>query len=97
MWISHRAEVREKWGSTWISMEPRSLALRGLAKPNRMRFRYVRAHYENTVAVGEVPLVISSRAAAKRGAQTGHRCAVSYSGPVLDREHPKPAIEQFFD
>jgi len=52
------------------------------------------AHDQDAVAVGQVLLVIGGRAAAERGAQTGHRGAVSYPRLVLDRHHAQAAAEQ---
>ena len=72
----------------------------GLHRPaegHGVGLRRVRAHEQNTVTVGEVLLVVGGRAAAERGAQTGHRGAVSYPRLVLDRHHSQPTAEQLLD
>ena len=57
----------------------------GEPEADRMRFGHVRAHDQNAVGILHVFLKASGRAAAERGAQTGHRSAVSYSSLIFDR------------
>ncbi len=61
------------------------LGLHGPAETDRLSLSHVRSHEEDAIAIGHVLLIICGRAAAERGAQTGHRGAVSYSRLVLDR------------
>src|SRR5579871_3803874 len=61
------------------------LGLHGPAETNRMGLGHVRPHEQDAVTVCEVLLIVGSRAAAKRGAQTGHRCAMSYPRLILNR------------
>ena len=63
------------------------------AEGHGVGLRRVRAHEQDAVAVGHILLVVGGCAAAERGAQTGHRGAVSYPRLVLDRDHPQPATE----
>ena len=86
-----------KRGSTWISVAPFSFAFIGQRKPTGMGLGHVRAHEQDAVAVGQVLLVVGGRAAAERGAQTGHRGAMSYPGLVLDGDHAQAAAEQLLD
>jgi hypothetical protein len=62
-----------------------------------LRLSHVRTHEQDAIAVGHILLIICGRAAAERGAQTGHRSAMSYSRLVLDRHHSKAAAEQLLD
>ena len=91
------ADVRVNRGSTWISVAPVLLRLHRPAEADRVGLGHVRAHEQDAVAVGEVLLVGGGRAAAERGAQTGHRGAMSYPGLVLDRDHSQSAAEQLLD
>src|SRR5436853_370996 len=65
----------------WIDVNQRRAAFTRFHRPaetNRMGLRHVGAHDQDAVGVGQILLEISSRAAAEGGAQTGHRCAMSY-------------------
>ena len=78
------ALVRVKRGSTWITSAPRSRASITHWKPDRVVLGHVRAHDHDAVRVLEVLLEGRGAASSERGAQTGHRGAVSYAGLVLD-------------
>ena len=73
------------------------LGLHGPAEADRVGLGHVRAHDQDAVAVGQVLLVVGGRAAAERGAQTGHRGGVSYPRLVLDRDHAQAGREQLLD
>ncbi len=73
------------------------LGLHGPLEADRLSLRHVRSHKQDAIAIGHVLLIICGRAAAERGAQTGHRGAVSYSRLVLDRHHSQPAAKQLLD
>src|ERR1700749_520849 len=73
------------------------LGLHGPTETDRLSLGHVRSHEEDAVAIGHVLLIIGGRAAAERGAQTGHRSAVSYSRRVLDRYHSQSTAEQLLD
>ena len=62
-----------------------------------MRFGHIRSHDENAVAVLQVFLKSCSGAASERGAQTGHRSAVSYAGLIFNRDHAQAAAEEFLN
>src|SRR4051795_3855824 len=61
-----------------------------------MGLGHVRAHDQDAVRVLQVLLVISGAAAPERGAQTGHRRAVSYARLVLDLDRAERR-EQLLD
>ncbi len=67
------------------------------AKPDRMGFRHIRPHDQNAIAVFQVLLVICRCPAAKRGAQTGHRCGVSNTRLVFDVNDTESSPKQFLD
>ena len=73
------------------------LGLHRPAEADGMGLGHVRAHEQDAIAVGQVLLVGGGRAAAERGAQTGHRGAVSYPRLVFDRHHAQAAAEQLLD
>ena len=58
-----------------------------------MRFRHIRAHEQNAVGILHIFLKTRGRAAAERGAQTGHRSAVSNTGLIFDRNDTQAAVE----
>src|SRR6202044_1451477 len=83
-----------------IDMDQRpasQLGLHGPLEADRLSLRHIRSHEEDAIAIGHVLLIICSRTAAERGAQTGHRGAVSYSRLVLDRHHSQPTAEQLLN
>src|ERR1700760_5098736 len=63
------------------------LGYHGPAEADGLSLGHIRSHEQDAIAVGHVLLIICSRAAAERGAQTGHRGTMSYSCLVLDRYH----------
>src|SRR5262245_6806889 len=67
------------------------------AEADRMRFRHVGSHDQHAIAVGEIALKGGRRSASERGAQTGHRGAMSNASLVFDRENPEPAREELLD
>src|SRR6266436_3584475 len=67
------------------------------AKADRMRFGHGRAFDQNAIGVGEILLRSRSSAPAERGAQTGHRAAMSYPGLVGNAHHSQASGKQFFD
>src|SRR5438132_12557026 len=67
------------------------------AKADRMRFGHGRAFDQNAIGVGEILLRGRSSAPAERGAQTGHRAAMSYPRLVGYAHHPQAESEQFSD
>ena len=73
------------------------LCFHGPAETDRLRFGHIRSHEQDAVTVRHVLLVICGRTAAERGAQTGHRGAMSYSRLVFDRHDPQSAAEQLFN
>ena len=85
---------------TRIDVDQLRAALLGLHRPaeaDRMGLGHVRAHDQDAVAVGQVLLIAGGRTAAERGAQTGHRCAMSYPGLIFDRDHAQSAAEELLD
>jgi hypothetical protein len=66
-------------------------------KSDGVIFRHRRSHNENCVGVAEVLLRGGSSAASERGAQTGHRGAVSYTGLVADANHAQTSCKKFLD
>jgi hypothetical protein len=66
------------------------------AEAHRMLLRHGRSHDEDRVGVGEILQRRRRPAAPERGAQTGHRGAVSYPRLIADRHHPKPAGVELF-
>jgi hypothetical protein len=62
-----------------------------------MRFRHGRALDQYAIGIGEIFLGGGRASASERGAQTGHRAAVSYPGLIGNAHHSQPAGEQFFD
>src|SRR5204863_5288629 len=82
-----------------IDMNYRRAALFGLhypAKTDRMRLSHRRALDQNAVRVSEILLRGRSSAPAKRGAQTGHRAAMSYPRLVGHTHHSQACGEKFF-
>jgi hypothetical protein len=67
------------------------LGLHGPLEADRLSFSHIGSHEQDAITVGHVLLIICGRAAAERGAQTGHRSAVSNPRLVLDRHHSQPA------
>src|SRR5437879_13066602 len=67
------------------------------AKADRMRFGHGRAFDQNAIGVGEILLRSRSSAPAERGAQTGHRAAMSYPCLVGYADHPQAESEKFSD
>ncbi len=55
----------------------------GEAKSDGVRFRHVGTHEQNAIAVLQILLKSSSRSPAQRGAQTGHRSAVSNTSLIF--------------
>src|SRR5437773_1601207 len=66
------------------------------AETDWMRLSHRRALDQNAVRVSEILLRGRSSAPAKRGAQTGHRAAMSYAGLVGDTHHSQACGEKFF-
>src|SRR5437763_17108457 len=80
-------------------MEDLRAAPLGLHDPleaDRVRLGHVRPHDHDAVRVLEVLLEGGGTAAPERGAQTGHRRAVSYAGLVLDLDRAERR-EQLLD
>src|SRR5207253_11189878 len=67
------------------------------AKADRMRFGHGRAFDQNAIGVGEILLRGRSSAPAERGAQTGHRAAMSYPRLVGYADHSQAESEEFSD
>ena len=87
-------------GVAGVDMDYGSPAAAGLhykAKGNRMALGHIRAHNQDTVGVGQVPLGRGRGSPPKRSAQPGHRGAVSDPGLVLDPDHPQTARKKFLD
>lgn len=66
------------------------------SEADRVGLGHVRAHYQHAVAILKVLLEGSRGSSSVGGAQTGHRCAVSYSCLVFDRDN-SGGIEELFD
>jgi hypothetical protein len=62
-----------------------------------MRLGHRRAFDQNAIRVSEILLRGRSSAPAERGAQTGHRAAMSYPRLVGHTNHPQASGEKFFD
>src|SRR4029453_5998347 len=67
------------------------------SEPDGMRLGHRRPDDQNRVRVDEILLRRRRAAAPERGAQTGHRGAMSYPGLVADRHHPQAAAEELLD
>src|ERR1044071_7960959 len=67
------------------------------AETDRVTFGHGRALDQNTIGVSEILLRSRSSAPAERGAQTGHRAAMSYPRLVGYAYHPQAESEQFSD
>ena len=52
---------------------------------------------QNAIGIGEILLRAGSSAPVERGAQTGHRAAMSYPRLVGDAYHPQAEGEEFAD
>src|SRR5579871_984284 len=80
---AHRARACE----ARVDVDDLRAALPGLEHPletHRVVLGHVRAHDHDAVGVLQVLLEVRGPASSERGAQTGHRGAVSYAGLVLD-------------
>src|SRR5262249_45024636 len=62
-------------------------------EPHRVVLGHVRAHDRDAVGVRKILLELRGAASSERGAQTGHRGAVSYTGLVLDLNDAEPGEE----
>ena len=94
--VGERAGARK----AWIDMNDGGaafLCFHDPAKAERMRFGHQRAFDQNAISIGEILLRSRSSAPAERGAQTGHRAAMSYTGLVGYAHHPQAESEQLFD
>jgi hypothetical protein len=60
------------------------LGLHGPSETHGVGLGHVRSHEQDAIAIRQILLVIGGRAAAERGAQTGHRGGVSSSRLILD-------------
>src|SRR6266852_7316324 len=94
--VGQSARAREPWidvndGCTAL------LCFHHPAKTDRVRFRHRRTLYYYTIGVGEILLRGRSSATAERGAQTGHRAAMSYPGLVGHTDHAQACGEKFLD
>ena len=78
------ALVRQKRGSTWMTLAPRSRAFITQRKPTGCASAIEEPWIEDAVGVLEVLLEVGGAAAPERGPQTGDRGGVSYAGLVLD-------------
>ena len=67
------------------------------AKTDRMRLGHGRAFDQNAICIRQVLLRGRSSAPAERGAQTGHRAAMSYPGLVGYTHHAQASGKQFFN
>ena len=88
----HRARARE----ARIDVDHLRAALARLhhpLEPDRMVLRHVRAHDHDAVGVLQVLLERRRAAASERGAQTGHRGAMSNAGLVLDLHDAERGVE----
>ena len=63
------------------------------AEADRVGLGHVGAHDEHAIAILKVFLECGGGSPAEGGAQTGHRCAVSYAGLVLDCHHAQVGEE----
>jgi hypothetical protein len=71
------------------------LRLHNPSKSYRVRFGHRRAFDQNAIGVREILLRGRSSAAAKRGAQTGHRAAMSYPRLIGHTDHPQAGGKKF--
>ena len=80
-----------------MTVAPRSRALITQRKPTGCVLGHRRAHDQDRVGVREILLRRRRAAAPERGAQTGHRGAMSYPGLVADGDHAQAAGEELLD
>src|SRR5246500_4835989 len=64
---------------------------------DRVILRHIRAHNQNGVRIHKIARRSRRSASTERGAQTGHRRAVSYTGLVADADHAQAGREELFD
>ena len=67
------------------------------AKTDRVRFGHRGTFDQNAICIRQILLRGGSSAPAERGAQTGHRAAMSYTGLVGYTDHAQASGEQLFD
>ena len=94
--VCQRACARE----TWINVDDGRAAFFRFhhpAKTDRVRFGHGGAFDQNAICVGEILLRGRSSAPTERGAQTGHRAAVSYPCLVGHTNHPQAGGKEFLD
>src|SRR6266498_4904667 len=72
------------------------LRLHHPSKSYRVRFGHRRAFNQNAIGVCEVLLRGRSSTPAERGAQTGHRAAMSYPRLVGHTDHAQAGSEKLF-
>ena len=83
-----------------IHMNDFAAALARLHHPleaDRMLLGHRRTDDQNCIRIGKRLLRCGCSASSYRGAQTGHRRAVSNSGLVADANHAQTSCEQFLD
>src|SRR4051794_21278732 len=94
--MSAIAEVRVNLGSTWMIVAPFSRASTTKRNPTGC-CSAIDDPMIRSVGVREILLGRGGAAAAERGAQTGHRGAMSYPGLIADRDHAEAGGEQLLD
>ena len=87
-------------GKPWINMNDRRavlLCFHHPAKTDRVRLGHRGTFDQDAIGIGQILLRGRSSAPAERGAQTGHRAAMSYAGLVGHTDHAQAAGEKFFN
>src|ERR1044071_2478771 len=90
--VGQRAGARE----AWIDVYDRGALLLRFhhpAKTNRMRFGHRGTFDQNAICVCQILLRSRSSAPTERGAQNGHRAAMSYTGLVGYTHHAQASRE----
>src|SRR5262245_50762705 len=83
-------------GKSWINVNDRRAVLLRFhypAKTDWMRFGHRGTFDQNAICIRQILLSGRSSAPAERGAQTGHRAAMSYSGLVGHTDHAEASGE----
>src|SRR5215212_2565422 len=90
--VGQRARARE----AWIDMDNRGALLLRFHHPpktDRVRFGHRGTFDQNAICIRQVLLRGRSATPAERGAQTGHRAAMSYTGLVGHTDHAQASGE----